>query len=226
MPPRRSAAPLPPWTVVAADDPRERAGAMEPSAFVSAEWAREIKASSNRAWINAAKVAAAIAAERPDARYVEGWAVKGGVSRPVWHAWVDLPLGASERSWMRIDATPMWRWMMEHNRYGPVLEVRAAHMLPFAESLLRPRGKATCRLPLVPLAPERPLSMKEPTPAEPFAPEFGTEAAARAADVRELLAAMQRDLTSMVHVDGRSELDRLAAMGVLPRPKRSWGQSR
>lgn len=216
---RSEAAPLPPWSIVAADDPRERAGAMEPSEFVSAEWAREIKAASNRAWSNAAKVVAAIAAERPDARYVEGWAVKGGVSGPVWHAWVDVPLGASGRSWMRVDATPMWRWMIKHNRYGPVIEVRAADMLPFVEPLLRTRGKAKCRLPLVPLRPEPPLAMRHPTPAEPFAPEFGAGVAARAADARELLAAMQRDLTSMVHVDGRSELDRLAAMGVLPRPK-------
>jgi hypothetical protein len=89
---------------------------MEPSAFVSAEWASAIKAASNHAWTNAAKVVAAVAAERPDARYVEGWAVKGAVSSPVWHAWVDVPLGASGRSWLRIDATPMWRWIMEHDR--------------------------------------------------------------------------------------------------------------
>lgn len=219
MTPGSAAAPLPPWTLVPADDPRERAGAIELSAFVSAEWAREIKAASNRPWSNAAKVIAAMASERPAARYVEGWALQGGVVGPVWHAWVDVPLGTSELSWMRVDATPMWRWSMQHNRYGPVIEVRAADMLPFVEPLLRPRGKAKCRLPLVPLRPEPTLATRNPTPAEPFAPEFGVEVAARAADAKELLAAMQRDLTSMVHVDGRSELDRLAAMGVLPRPK-------
>lgn len=219
MPSKTGAAPLPPWSLVPADDPRERAGAMEPSEFVSAEWARAIKAASNRPWTNAAKVIASIAAERPAARYVEGWAVQGAVSAPVWHAWVDFPLGASERSWMRVDATPMWRWMIKHNRYGPVIEVRAANMLPFVEPLLRPRGKAKCRLPLVPLVPEPPLRMRQPTPVEPFAPEFGAEVAERAAEVKEILAARQRELTSMMHVDGRSELDRLAAMGVLPRPK-------
>src|SRR5512140_2269743 len=191
MPSKPRAAPLPPWCVVAADDPRERAGAMEPSAFVSAEWAREIKAASNRPWTNAAKVIAAIAAERPGARYVEGWAVQGGVSAPLWHAWVDVPLGSSERSWMRVDATPMWRWMMEHNRYGAVIEVRAAEMQPFVEPLLRPRGKAGCRLPLVPLVPEPRLRTNQPKPLEPFAPEFGVVVAERAAEVREILAARQ-----------------------------------
>lgn len=223
MPRVTGGAHLPPWTLVARDDPRDRAGAVEQSAFVSAEWARTIKAASNRPWTNAAKVAAAIAAERPAARYVEGWAVQGGVSAPVWHAWVDVPLGVSEQSWMRVDPTPMWRWMMEHTRYGPVIEVRAAGMLPFVAPLLRPRGKATCRLPLVPLVPEPPHGMRQPTPVEPFAPEFEADVAARAAEVRAALAAAQRDLTSMVHVDGQSELDRLAAMGVLPR---SRGQSR
>lgn len=192
---------------------------MEPSEFVSAEWARAIKAASHRSWTNAAKVIASVAAERPAARYVEGWAVQTALSAPVWHAWVDFPLGASERSWMRVDATPMWRWMTKHNYYGPVIEVRAADMLPFVESLLRPRGKAKCRLPLVPLMPQDPLHSRQATPVEPFAPEFGAEVAERAAAVKEILAERQRATMSMVHVDGRSELDRLAAMGVLPRPK-------
>lgn len=219
MPPKNAAASLPPWTLVAADDPRERAGAMEPSAFVSAEWAKTIKAASNRPWTNAAKVIASIAAERPDARYVEGWAVKGGVSDPLWHAWVDIPLGASERSWIRVDATPMWRWTIEDNRYGPVIEVRAADMLPFVATLLEPRGRPKCRLPLVPLEPEPRHRIPQPRPAAPFPPELDAAVATRAAAVMEALAVRQRELVAMVHVDGRSELDRLAAMGVLPRPK-------
>lgn len=219
MPSKNAAAPLPPWTVVAPDDPRATAGAIEASSFVSAEWAGAIKAASNRPWSNAAKIIASIAAERPDARYVEGWAVKGAVFSPTWHAWVDIPFGASERSWMRVDATPMWRSMLEHNEYGPVIEVRAMDMLPFVEPLRQPRGKAKCRLPLVPLAPQPPLKITQPAPAEPFPGEFGAAVAARAAEVREMLAVRQRELTSMVHVDGRSELDRLAAMGVLPRGK-------
>ena len=205
---------LPPWTLVPAGDPRERPGAVEPAAYVSAEWARTIKAASNRAWTNAAKVIARIVDERPGARYVEGWAFM--LYQPVWHAWVDVPLDTSERSWLRIDATPMWRWGIEHNRYGPVIEVTATAMAPFVAPLLQPRGRARCRLPLVALAPEPPTRKPQPQPASSFEEEFGSAVAARAAEIRASLQAYQQERLNAIYTDGRAELDRLAAMRVLP----------
>lgn len=218
MSPKSHAAPLPPFTVVADADPRSRAGAVEPSEFVSAEWAREIRAASNRAWTNAAKIVAAIAAERPEARYVEGWASQGAVSQPVWHAWVDVPLDSAERAWMRIDATPMWRWMMKHTTYAPVVEVRASVMLPFVVSLRAPRGRATCRLPIAPLV-DASGRDRQPRPTPALADELGPAARVRADEARRLVTTRQQALTADVHADGQSELDRLAAMRVLP-PRR------
>jgi len=172
---------LPAWTIVRAGDPRERTGAVEAPAFVSAEWAAAIRATSNRPWINAAKVIATIVAERPDARYVEGWASKFG---PEWHAWVDVPLAATEQAWLRIDATPLWRWSLDHNRYCPVLEVRATDLAPLVAPLLQPRGRALCRLPLVSLAPAPKLAMFHPMPGDTLAADFGDDVAARAAETR------------------------------------------
>ena len=158
--PSRIAPTRPSWTIVGPDDPRMRDNAVEPGTFASGEWAKAIGAASNRAWTNAAKVIARIAPERPDARYVEGWGVTS--ANPVWHAWVDVPLGESERSWLRIDATPLWRWSMEHNFYGAVLEVRASEMARFAAPLLRRGGRPLCRLPLVSLAAAPRLATPQP----------------------------------------------------------------
>lgn len=214
------AAARPPYRIVQADDPRRRQGAVEASEYVSGQWAHAVNASSNRAWTNAAKVIAAMAEEHPNARYVEGWATKGGVCGAVWHAWIDLPLDAAERAWMRIDATPMWRMMMKHTEYGAVLEARAADMFPFVEPLRRPRGRARCRLPFVPLVPDPTGSYRFPKPIEPIAGELGPTVADRLAAVREELDARFQSLTSMIYTDGAAELDRLAALRVLP-PDRS-----
>ncbi len=214
--PARRASSLPPTAVVGADDPRNRPGAVEKSQYVSGEWARSIAAASHRAWTNAAKVIASIATQHPDARYVEGWATKGGVNDPLWHAWVDVPLGRAGAAWMRIDPTPMWRHLMEHNDYGPVVEVRASEMLPFVAPLLQPRGRSLCPLPLAPLAPHRSASLPHPKPAGSLADTFGAAAEARSSAVRDELHSRQSALTSMIHTDGTSELDRLAAMRVLP----------
>lgn len=207
---------LPPWRTVSPDDPRERDGAMEPSEFVSGEWASSIGASSNRAWSNAAKVVAAMGEAQPDVRYVEGWAAHGGVGGIVWHAWVDVPLGSSGRSWLRIDATPSWRWTIKHNRYAPVLEVRASDMLEFVAPMRRPRGRARCRLPLVPLVHDPTGSYRQPMPIPTIAAEFGSTVAARSAQARMLVQAHQRTRTAELHVDGLSELDRLRSLGLLP----------
>lgn len=215
----RRPSPLPPTTVVGADDPRHLQGAVEKSQYVSGEWAHTIGATSHRAWTNAAKVIASIAAAHADARYVEGWATKGGVNDPLWHAWVDVPLGRAGASWMRIDPTPMWRHLMEHNDYGPVLEVRAVELLPFVAPLLQPRGRSLCPLPLVPLAPRRSASVPQPKPAGSLADTFGAAAEARSIAVRDQLHARQRAVTSMIVTDGTSELDRLAAMRVLPKDR-------
>ena len=215
MSPKPTPAPLPPFTVVADAEPRSRAGAVEPSEFVSAEWAREVRAASNRAWTNAAKIIAAMAAERPDARYVEGWASQGAVSAPVWHAWVDVPLDSAQRAWMRIDATPMWRWMLQQTTYAPVVEVRAAALLPFVVRLTASRGKASCRLPIAPLV-DASGRDRQPRPTPALADELGAAAHARSEEARRLVTKRQRALTADVHADGQSELDRLAAMRVLP----------
>ena len=214
----RKSAPLPPWSLVASDDPRLRDGAVELSEFVSGQWAHTVKVASNRPWPNAAKVVALLGREYPDARYVEGWATMGGVREPLWHAWVDVPLDRVARSWMRIDATPMWRSLMKNNVYGPVLEVRAADLIELVEPLLQPRGRARCRLPLAEIPPEPHGigSYRRHRPAESFRIDFGPEAAERSDLVRATLDDLQRSLTSMIHTDGKSELDRLAAMRILP----------
>lgn len=216
--PRHDPLPLPDWNVVAVEDARFRIDAVEAPALVSADWAKNVRAASHRPFINAAKVIAALAAERPDARYVEGFASLGGVKRPEWHAWVDVPLGAAERSWLRIDATPMWRWMLEHNQYAPVLEVRASELLPHVEPLRAPRGRARCRLPVAPILPSFNVHDFDPQP-DPvsLAAALGPAIAERAVAVREHLLAEQHERTAMIHVDGRAELDRLAALRVLPR---------
>lgn len=213
---RRDESRLPAWTIVRSDDPRERPGAVETPAFVSAEWAATIRAASNRPWINAAKVIATIVDARPDARYVEGWASKFG---PEWHAWVDVPLAATEQAWLRIDATPLWRWTLEHNRYCPVLEVRASDLAPFVAPLLRPRGRAHCRLPLVSLAPAPKLAMFHPVPDDALAAQFGDTVAARALEARAALATWEVERVKMTRAEGQAELDRLAAMRVLPKAR-------
>ena len=211
------AIPLPPWTIVQPDDPRSREGAVEPSEFISGEWAHSVGAASNRAWINSAKVIALMAGEHPEARYVEGWAAKGGVSSVVWHAWVDVPLDRMERSWMRLDCTPMWRWMIKETCYAPVLEVRASDLAPLVEPLRRPRGRALCRLPIAGLVGDPTGSYREPTPcAATVARELGAEVITRMEEARDLVATHVSELTSMVHTDGTAELDRLAALRLLP----------
>lgn len=224
MTPNRDALPLPRWTLVQPDDTRHRPRAVEAPSLVSADWAKSIRAASNRPWQNAAKVVAAIVAERPDARYVEGWAAQGGVRDPQWHAWVDVPFGASEQSWLRIDPTPMWRWMLEHNWYAPVIEVGASMLAPLAAPLLAPRGRAACRLPVVPLAPARGRADNHPVPAATLAAEFGAEVAERIAELRTGLVEKQREATAMIHVDGRAELDRLEALRVLPKQDPASGR--
>lgn len=211
--PLDSGAHLPDWTVIRDDDYRHRLGAVEAPPYVSAEGARSIRAASNRPWANAAKVIAALAAQRPDARYVEGWASRFA---PMWHAWVDVPLDTSEKSWLRIDPTPNWRWTLEHNRYSPVLEVRGATLAPFVQPLLQPRGRALCRLPLAPLAPAPKLASYQPMPADSFATEFGAEAAARASELHGALVKWHTERATIGHADVRAELDRFAAMRVLP----------
>lgn len=214
--PKKSLANIPEWTLVRADDPRERAGAVEAPAYVSAEWARRIGSVSNRPWTNAAKVIAELAAECPASRYVEGWAC---MTRVMWHAWVDVPLGASEQAWLRIDATPMWRWTLEHNRYAPVLEVRATALAPLVAPLLEPRGRALCRLPLVELAPAPKLASYHPMPADSLGAQFGVETASRAEELRGALSAWWGERSTTGVADVRAELDRLAAMRVLPKDR-------
>lgn len=189
--------------------------------MVSAEWAHTIRAASNRPWPNAARVVAAIGREHPDTRYVEGWASLGGVREPLWHAWVDVPLDRMARSWMRIDVTPMWRWSMKNNVYGPVIEVRASDMVDLVQDLLRPRGRARCRLPLAEIRadPHGVGSYRRHRPAESFDDDFGTAAAERCDQVLVRLSELQGSLTAMIHTDGAAELDRLAALRLLP-PKR------
>jgi hypothetical protein len=183
---------------------------------VSKEWAHAIGAASNRSWSNAAKVAAAMAAQHPDACYVEGWASMGAVNQPVWHAWVDVPLDRARRSWMRVDATPMWRWMMRDSAYAAVLGVTASEMARFVDPA-RGRGqRPRCRLPLVPLLPDPTKSYRQPMPADPLHSEFGEEAAIRSAEARTTLEAQRRAHSTHVHADVASELDRLAALRVLP----------
>lgn len=206
----------PACTIVGEDDPRERPGAVEHSAHVSAEWARTVHATSHRPWANAAKVIALLAGDHPDARYVEGWASQGGVMQPMWHAWVDVPLGASELAWLRIDASPMWRWTMQHNRYCPLVEVRATELAPLVTPLLRPRGRARCPLPLAPLAPAPKLATFHPVPADSLGEVLGAAAAWRASALRASLVDALREQTVTVRADGQAELDRLAAMRVLP----------
>lgn len=189
---------------------------MEHSAHVSAEWAHTIHAASHRPWTNAAKVIAVLAGDRPDARYVEGWASQGGVAEPMWHAWVDVPLGATELAWLRIDASPMWRWTLPQNRYCPLVEVRASELAPLVAPLLLPRGRARCALPLAPLAPAPKLAMFHPVPDDSLGDILGTAAAWRSSVQREALLAALREQTQTVRADGQAELDRLAAMRVLP----------
>jgi len=215
MTPARKTSSLPRWTIVRAGDPRERPGAVEAPPYVSAEWARSIRATSNRPWINAAKVIAAIVEEHPEARYVEGWAAQ---TVPVWHGCVDLPIGSLKQSWLRIDATPKWRWTLDHNRYGAVLELQAAALAPFVAPLLEPRGRALCRLPMVPLAPASKLATFHPLPADRLAADFGAEAAYRSSEVRRELDAWNAAHGMTRNADAVAELVRLAAMRVLPKP--------
>ena len=92
----------------------------------------------------------------------------------------------------------------------------ASAMAPLVAPLLRPRGRALCRLPLVTLAPEPPTRKPQPKPAPSFVAEFGEEVVARADEMRGSLEAYQQERINAIYTDGRAELDRLAAMRILP----------
>ena len=118
---------------------------------------------------------------------------------------------------MRVDCTPMWRWMIKDTCYAPVVEVRASELAPLVESLRRPRGRPQCRLPIVSLLGDPTGSYRQPMPdVATIATELGAEVVARMDEAHDAVATHASELTSMVHADGTSELDRLAALRLLP----------